>query len=160
MVFNLFLRLMRANTEVERLKWSVYYGWALLAIIVISFMIFGILGKVSTNDAEDPFALIFWVCLLLFSFRYTSTKPFLGAIAGGVTVISIAVIIDNLSSRRDSSSSLGAFVGVMLMLLFIILKNVVVGLYYLIKETIRYVKFKKSSDSTGLEETNLNVEIN
>lgn len=155
MIFNLLMKLVKAETEADRLKWSVYYGWGLVATSLVTFIIISLQGNSSTPTNSDAAVTFFIIATLLFSFRYTSVKPFLGAVAGGVSVISIAMLFDSLFSRRDSSASFGAFIGVMFVLLFMIIKNIIVGLYYLIKETIRFVQYKKANQQTELEVTDL-----
>ena len=157
MIFKLLLKLVKAETEADRLKWSVYYGWGLVATSLVTFIF--IESQYNTSPTTNVALMFFIISTMLFSFRYTSVNPFLGAVAGGVSVISIAMLFDNLSSRRDSAASFGAFMGVLAVLIFMIIKNVIVGLYYLIKETIRYVEYKKANQQTELEDTDLGTTL-
>lgn len=67
----------------------------------------------------------------------------LGAAAAGITTITIASVFDSWSDRRDSSLTMGAFLGVVLVLSVLLAKNIIVSWYYLISETVRYMKYHR-----------------
>ena len=155
MVFNSFLKLVKADSEEERLKWSVYYGWGLVSISLTTMLLTLIFLEFNLKNESLLITLswIFYITFFLFVFRYTSVKPFLGAAAGGITVVSIAMIIESLFSRRNNGLSFGALLGVIFVLSFIIIKNFIISFYYLIKETYRYYKYCKNSKEVNLEDT-------
>ncbi|MGG0670235.1 hypothetical protein ABE073_17100 [Lederbergia citrisecunda] len=155
MILNFIFKKVNAETEEEKLKWSVIYGWSLIGMIFLSYIIIGLLLQLPANIQPKLLVqLMGWICIIsfiLFMFRYTSTKPFLGAAAAGITTITFAAILDSLTNRRDGSFTFGAMLGVIAVLLFICLKNIVVSLYYLIRETIRlrrHIKSGQQLDST------------
>ncbi|MER2005900.1 MAG: hypothetical protein ABS939_00490 [Psychrobacillus sp.] len=152
MVFNLFLKLVKAKTEEERLKWSVIYGWSLAGIGILSFVIFAsISGRIDSNEFLVSLSGWLWIIsLLLFIVRYTSSKPLLGAAAAGITVITLGTIIDQLTHRRDGAFGMGALFGVIIVLFFMCLKNLIVNWFYLIRETIRYGKYIKGGTALDL----------
>jgi hypothetical protein len=141
-------------SEEERLKRSIIYGWSLVIFGgIIPLLV------LSTVTYEGIVMIAAWMWMIgctLFAFRYTSAKPILGAASEGIKVMGIAYIIDLILSRRNGGGGalLGAFVGVMFILMLIFTKNLVVGLYYLSKETYRYIQFKKN-EQVSLEQTNL-----
>lgn len=154
----MFLKLVKAEKEEDRLKWSVKYGWSLVVLGLLSFITFGLLAEASdeTNFLMDICGWIWIISTLLFMFRYTSAKPLLGAAAAGITVITIGTILDQLSNRRDGALGMGAMFGVIMVLFFICIKNLIVSWFYLIRETIRYVNYLKKDtvlDFTVLQTT-------
>lgn len=151
MIFKLFLKyIFKANTEEEKLRASVIYGWS-LAVIGIACAIIGSETSYTARNLSDTCYMISLITLALFIFRYTSVKPLLGAAAGGITVIAIGTIFDSLLNRRDNAFGFGALMGVLLVLGFMIVKNIFVSWYYLLRESFRYYKFKK--EHAILEET-------
>lgn len=146
MIFKLILKLAKANTEREKLKCSVIYGWSLVVISMLSLIMINALP----SGIGELVLYIWLITFLLFAFRYTSAKPFLGAAAGGITTIGIGAILDNLFRRNDNAMMMGALIGTIFYLAFLLAKNLIVGLYYLSKETYRYVK---SKDQVELEKT-------
>lgn len=150
-MFKQFLNLRRAETEVEKLEASVIYGWGLVGIGFLSFLISFSLKSILYPSIITFLAYIWLFTFLLFLFRYTSTKPFLGAAAGGISVITLGSILDNMSRRNDGSYFLGALIGVLFMIFLILIKNFFVSWYYLIKETIRFSQSKHNKIS--LEDT-------
>ncbi|MGG0658083.1 hypothetical protein [Rummeliibacillus pycnus] len=141
MIFNFVLKhVFKASTEEEKLKASLIYGWGLAFIGIVSVIIADLLPNVST-----PFTWIVIITLGLFIMRYTSVKPILGAAAGGITVVAIGAMLENLFNRRDNALSMGALFGVIIVLFGMIVKNLIVSWFYLIRETIRYYKHKKNN---------------
>lgn len=161
MIFNFLLKIKKVEDEVERLKLSIIYGWSLVIIGLVSFILVSLLETTNMDDVVSFFAVVWLISICLFAFRYTSVKPFLGAMASGITVVSIWAIIESSFSKRDNGSWIGAFVGMMVVLMFIFIKNIIVGFYYLIRETVRYVKYIKSTQKENgfLENTELSVTI-
>lgn len=148
MILNFIFTKVNAQTEEEKLRWSVIYGWSLLGITLLSFVIIGLFLQLPQNfQSQSLMKLISWggiISFILFMFRYTSAKPFLGAAAAGIATITLGTILDSLFNRRDGSFAIGAIIGVLAVLIFICLKNIVVSFYYLICETLRFKKHLKS----------------
>lgn len=152
MIFKLVLKhVFKAETEEEILKASVIYGWSLALVGISCALIMGTLVNVIPETIGTFLTWGFVITLVLFIVRYTSVKPILGAAAGGITVIAIGTILDNLTNRKDSAFGMGALFGVILVLFFMILKNLIVAWYYLVSETYRYYRYKKNR--IQLEET-------
>lgn len=146
MIFNLVLKyIFKANTEADKLRASVIYGWTLAIVGFLSLMLGNAIAAQS-SDVANNFLTVTIVTLALFIMRYTSVKPLLGAAAGGITVVALATIIEGVFNRRDNAFSLGALTGVLLVLFFMIIKNIVVSWYYLIKETYRFYQYKKNNE--------------
>jgi hypothetical protein len=149
MVFKLVLNhIFKAETEEEKLKASVIYGWSLIAVAVISFFLISVVN----NSIAELFALLLLVVIILFITRYNSVKPLLGAASAGISVVAFTAVLESIFSRRnDSSATMGAIFGVILVLGLIITKNSIMSLYYLSRETYRFYNFKVKC--TSLEET-------
>ncbi|WEA41653.1 hypothetical protein [Lysinibacillus fusiformis] len=149
MVFKLVLKhIFKAETEEEKLKASVIYGWSLVTVTVISFFLIGIVN----NSIAELFALIFLVVIILFMTRYNSVKPLLGAASAGISVVAFTAVLESVFSRRnDSSATMGAIFGVIIVLGLMIIKNGFMSLYYLSRETYRFYNYKMKS--TSLEKT-------
>ncbi|MFB7157329.1 hypothetical protein [Lysinibacillus sp. NPDC056232] len=149
MVFKLVLNhIFKAETEEEKLKASVIYGWSLIAVAVISFFLISVVN----NSVAELFALILLVVIILFITRYNSVKPLLGAASAGISVVAFTAVLESVFSRRnDSSATMGAIFGVILVLGLIITKNCIMSLYYLSRETYRFYNYK--TKCTSLEET-------
>ncbi|MDM5333977.1 hypothetical protein QUF56_12140 [Ureibacillus composti] len=155
MIFELVLKyIFKAETEEERLKSSVIYGWTLAILGIFSSIIVGSFADVIQEDLGVIFLWTSLITFALFIIRYTSVKPLLGAAAGGISVIAIGAILDSLSNRKDNALSIGALFGVLLTLFIMLVKNLIVSWYYLIRETVRYYHFKKKH--IQLDETVLN----
>ncbi|PJO43370.1 hypothetical protein [Lysinibacillus xylanilyticus] len=149
MVFKLVLKhIFKAETEEEKLKASVIYGWSLVAVAVISFFLIGIVN----NSIAELFALLLLVVIILFMTRYNSVKPLLGAASAGISVVAFTAVLESFFSRRnDSSATMGAIFGVIIVLGLMIIKNGILSLYYLSRETYRFYNYKMKS--TSLEKT-------
>lgn len=149
---SLINRYLEKFPEEEKLKRSIIYGWSLVGLGgILPFLIF----LVFTNEGILMVGTWMWLIgVTLFAFRYSSAKPILGAAAGGIKVMGFAYIIDLFLSRRNGGGGalLGAFVGVMFVLIVIFTKNLIVGLYFLSMETYRYIHFKKNTHAP-LEQT-------
>ena len=145
-------RYLEKYSEEERLRRSIIFGWSLIVFGgIIPFLVF----LTISNEGILVVASWMWIIgITLFAFRYTSSKPILGAASKGIKVMGLAYIIDLFLSRRNGGGGalLGAFVGVMFVLMIIFTKNIIVGLYYLSKETYRYIQFKKN-EKVFLEQT-------
>lgn len=146
-IFSYLLKQVGAETEEDVLKWSVMYGWGLVAASLLSFVILGVFLSLPENIQPillmKCISFIWLAAFILFIFRYTSVKPMLGAAAAGITTITIASVFDSWSDRRDSSLTMGAFLGVVLVLSVLLTKNIIVSWYYLISETVRYMKYHR-----------------
>lgn len=157
---SLINRYLERFPEEERLRRSIIYGWSLIVFGgVTPILVFLFISN------ESVLRITAWIWLfgiILFAFRYTSGKPILGAASAGIKVMGFAYIIDLILSRRNSagggSALLGAFVGVMFVILLIFTKNLVLGSYYLLRETYRYIQFKRNEE-VSLEQTILFEEI-
>ncbi|MFJ7982233.1 hypothetical protein ACIQ1D_18400 [Lysinibacillus xylanilyticus] len=149
MIFKLALKhIFKAETEKEKLKASVIYGWSLVTVAVISFFLIGIVN----NSIAELFALILLVVIILFMTRYNSVKPLLGAASAGISVVAFTAVLESVFSRRnDSSATMGAIFGVIIVLGLMIIKNGILSLYYLSRETYRFYNYKMKS--TSLEKT-------
>ncbi|SCX63412.1 hypothetical protein [Lysinibacillus fusiformis] len=149
MVFKLVLKhIFKAEIEEEKLKASVIYGWSLVTVAVISFFLIGI----ANNSTAELSALIFLVVIILFMTRYNSVKPLLGAASAGISVVAFTAVLESFFSRRnDSSATMGAIFGVIIVLGLMIIKNGILSLYYLSRETYRFYNYKMKS--TSLEKT-------
>lgn len=153
MVFKFALKyIFKATTEEEKLKSSVIYGWSLLAILVVSALL---MESPIVNGSFSTFlGYLFLIALVLYIVRYNSVKPLLGAASAGITILTISTILDSLVSKRDGSGggySFGALIGILFVIGFLLLKNLVLSTFYLIRETYRYYKYKKMA--MPLEET-------
>lgn len=152
MVFKWMLKhVFKAETEEERLKASVIYGWSLIATAVILFFWIDIVTAVNKSIAEI-FALILLAVFILFITRYNSVKPLLGAASAGISIVAFTAVLESIFSRRnDSSVTMGAIFGVILVLALIIFKNAIMSLFYLSRETYRFYNYKVRD--TSLEKT-------
>lgn len=148
MVFKYFLSSVKAETEEDILKWSVKYGWGLVAIGLISFILLGIFEGLPSSIRPGLLintVMFTWLAsFVLFIMRYTTAKPILGAAAAGITTVAFAAIFDSLFGRRDGAFAVGALIGSLLVIGILLLKNIVVSWYYLLSETIRYIKYTRS----------------
>ncbi|WP_341301170.1 hypothetical protein MHB44_00635 [Lysinibacillus sp. FSL H8-0500] len=146
MIFTFMLKnVFKAQTEAEILKSSVIYGWSLVGIMTITIALLGILPQfVQGGFDAGPALFVFLIAWILFTARYTSFKPMLGAASAGITIVAFSALLENAFARRNNGSfTMGILFGVLFVLLTIALKNSLVSLFYLIKETVRFIKYKK-----------------
>lgn len=149
MVFKLVLKhIFKAETEEEKLKASVIYGWSLISVATICFFLLSIVS----DSIAEALALILLIVIILFMTRYNSVKPLLGAASAGISVVAFTAVLESIFSRRnDSSATMGAIFGVILVLGLMITKNCIMSIYYLSRETYRFYNYKIKS--TRLENT-------
>ncbi|WP_342534569.1 hypothetical protein MHB40_10810 [Lysinibacillus sp. FSL K6-0057] len=153
MVFKLVLNyIFKAETEEEKLKASVIYGWSLIVIALLSIFLVDIAAKFRNNSIVEFFAVLFLIATILFITRYNSIKPLLGAASAGISIVAFTAVLESIFSRRnDGSATMGAIFGALLVLGLIITKNSIMSLYYLSRETYRFYNYKMKS--INLEKT-------
>ncbi|AWE06331.1 hypothetical protein DCE79_02550 [Lysinibacillus sp. 2017] len=147
MIFNFVVKyIFKAQTEADRLRASIIYGWALVGTIVTSICLLNIEIVMRTSPLNEIFFSLFFIALALLIFRYNSVKPMLGAASAGITVVAFTALFENIFSRRnDNSHTVGAIFGVLFVIVLLIMKNLIFSMYYLIRESIRYYQYKKNS---------------
>lgn len=156
-MFKLLLKYSGAKSEEEVLKFSVLYGWSLVAIGLVGFAFIVIFAN-SPQEVHPTYfmnvvATLWILSFLLFMFRYTSVKPILGMAAAGITTITLTLFLESVFNRKDNFLSMGAMLGAILVLFVLLMKNMVVSWYYLSLETIRLVssrRYKLKLDTTSL----------
>lgn len=93
MVFKLVLNyIFKAETEEEKLKASVIYGWSLIIIALLSIFLVDIATKFGNNSIVEFFAVIFLIVTILFMTRYNSVKPLLGAASAGISIVAFTAV--------------------------------------------------------------------
>ena len=130
-------------TSYQKLKYSVVFGWS---IIIFFLIIIPYISEKGGTSADSVYLTCVVITAILLSLRYSLLKPVLKATIGGAKVVGIAYILESIFARREQhgSATLGAFVGAMLVILFFLFKNAIIATYYLIRETIELVQWKKS----------------
>lgn len=125
-------------TVERRLFLSVVVGWGFMLFFVI---IPYILTYFSPQFA-DFFVIGVIITAIYLCIRYSTFGPVLQAAGGGLTAVAGISIIDYFLSRREEAGSLtmAAFVGVMLVIFFVMIWNTIKATYYLIRETITFIK--------------------
>ncbi len=119
----------------RRLVFSVVIGWA--------FVIFGfIIPYILYPKYPDYMTYGFLFTTIYLCVRYSTFGPIFGAAGRGLTVVAGVSIIDYIFSRRNEvgSLTLGALIGTLIVVFFVVLWNTVKALYYLIRETITLIR--------------------
>jgi hypothetical protein len=120
----------------------VIFGWGITILFLVIVPLYDVI-----NGGDYGSSILYSLLMtgFILSIRYSMMKPFFKAVSGDAKVVGIVYIFESLFVRKNQqgSATLGAFVGAMLVLIFLLLKNAVVGLIYLIRETIDYIRLLK-----------------
>ena len=112
-------------TPFRKLLYSTIFG----RTIMIVFVVLPFVMKV-----DEPEVSIILAAILL-SIRYSLMKPILHASAVGAGIVGIGALLDYLLHNREGSFGFGALVGVLIGLALLLMKNLIVSIWYLLKET-------------------------
>ena len=137
-------------SDLQKLKMSVSFGWIVaVGLLLIAPTISALNG--SHFGSEFFYGLLFTGFIL--SIRYSMMKPILRAAGGGAKAIGIVYILESLFSRRSGgSATLGAFVGAMLVILLLLIKNAVISIYLLIRETVTLIRMVNTGEQSVILE--------
>jgi hypothetical protein len=134
-------------TDLQKLRLSVYFGWV---IVGLTMVISPIITAINGGDYQsDLFIGILFTGFIL-SIRYSMLRPVLRAAGGGAKVVGIAFILEYFFSRKASGAVMGAFIGTMLVLIFLLLKNAAISIVLLSKETLTLIKLGNDKENFSI----------
>lgn len=119
-------------TPIRMLKYSLVYGWSVvLLLVLIPYLI-----------KSNVTGITVLLAAILLSIRYSLMKPVLRTGAYGAGIVGVASILDYLFDNENSEYGFGALLGVLFMLVFFLLKNLVVSIWYLLRETVTFIQLR------------------
>ncbi len=137
-------RFLSRFTSEQKLLYSIIYGWGMLFIFLAILPLW-----VWITEGIDPLETMmlgFWGAAIFLSLRYSLMNPVLRVVSGGAKVIGITYVFGLIFDRRNSGSmAYGALLGALFILVLVLLKNAIISMYYLIKETYTFVTVKKGT---------------
>lgn len=127
--------------EWKKLKISVLFGWLILSLVPILSIAVWLIESMKYPLGE--YLYIASICaLIILCLRYSLIKPIqlAGAALAGIFTVSIIELISR--GRISEQSFLISGFLILVMLLFVLVRSMLLSVFYLLRESFYYYKYK------------------
>jgi hypothetical protein len=125
-----------------KLKVSVYFGWIIIGLIPIFSITWWLIDPMDYSFGEYLY-LTLMCALIILCIRYSMIKPvqLAGAALAGILTVSIIELLSR--GRVTEQSIIVSGILIMLMLLLVLIRGMILSLFYLSRESYHYFKYKE-----------------